>query len=142
MYEHFFNDFLNSSDTLRVYEGGSLIYTSQKERMLPLLEYIEKYAPHNRKLAVFDKIMGNGAALLCAKINCQKVFSPMGSELAIRTLVKYGISYQLTKVVPYIARKDGEDMCPIELLSVDKDPEDFYKALALLNDHRTGDDKA
>jgi len=34
-----FDEFLKSRDTVRVYKGDKLLFSSQKERLLPLLEY-------------------------------------------------------------------------------------------------------
>ncbi len=129
MHQHFFNEFLTSSDTLRVYEGDQLIFFSSKDRLLPLLEYIDRFTPHHQQVVIFDKIMGNAAALLCAKANCQEVYSPLGSQLAIDTLDKYGIKYHLTKTIPYIQKPNRENMCPMEKLSLNKEPEEFYEAM-------------
>ena len=73
--------------------------------------------------------MGNAAALLSVKAGCQEVYSPLGSELAIRTLVNYHIKYHLTKVVPYIQKPNQQGMCPMEELSISKSPQEFYEAL-------------
>ena len=129
MHKHLFNGFLASSDTLRVYEGDKLIFSSDKDRLLSLLEYIDRFSPHHQQVVIFDKILGNAAALLSIKAGCQKVYSPLGSQLAIKTLDKYGIKYHLTKVVRYIQKPGGEDMCPMEKLSIDKSPEAFYKVM-------------
>ena len=72
MYPRLFNEFLISSDTLRVYKGNKLLFASNKDRLLPLLEYIDRFAPHHRWIVVFDKIMGNAAALLCVKATCRQ----------------------------------------------------------------------
>ncbi len=129
MHKHLFNGFLASSDTLRVYKGDKLIFSSDKDRLLPLLEYIDRFSPHHQQVVIFDKIMGNAAALLSIKAGCQEVYSPLGSQLAAKTLDKYGIKYHLAKVVPYIQKPGGEDMCPMEKLSIDKGPEAFYKVM-------------
>lgn len=129
MYNHIFNKFLTSGDTVRVYECSQLIFSSNKGRLLPLIEYIEWFAPHHRQVAILDKIMGNAAALLSIKAGCQKIYSPLGSQLAIKTLDKYSIEYNLTEVVPYIQTPDGQDMCPMERLSLDKEPEEFWQLL-------------
>jgi hypothetical protein len=126
MYINLFNEFLANDDTLRVYEEDKLIFTSSKDRLLPLLDYIDGFAPYHQQVVIFDKIMGNAAALLSVKASCQEVYSPLGSELAIRTLQKYGIEYHLTTIVPYIQKPDSEDMCPMESLSINKEPEEFY----------------
>ncbi len=73
--------------------------------------------------------MGNAAALLSIKANCRETYSPLGSKLAIKTLDKYGIKYHITEIVPYIQKPDGEDMCPMEKLSINKEPEEFYEVI-------------
>ncbi len=129
MYEQLYKDFMASNDTLRVYQDGHLLFSSHRERLLPLLEYIEKYPVHNRQVVIFDKIMGNAAALLSIKAGVKEVYSPLGSRLAVNNLEKYGIMYHLFEIVPYIQKPDSEDMCPIEHLSIGKEPEEFYAAL-------------
>jgi len=129
MLEHLFNKFLASDDTLRVYEAEQQVFSSDKDRLIPLLDYIAQSAPHHQGVIIFDKIMGNAAALLSIKAGCQEVSSPLGSELAAATLDKYGIKYHLVEIIPYIQRDDGQDMCPMEKLSLDKEPEEFYEAM-------------
>ena len=126
-----FSEFLLSGDTLQVHEGNRLIFSS---RLLPLLEYIDRFAAHHQQVVIFDKVMGNAAALLSIKAGCREVCSPLGSQLAVKTLEKYGIKYQLAEIVPYIKRQDGREMCPMEKLSIDKEPEEFYEAICALRD--------
>jgi len=127
MYARLFGEFLMGGDSLRVYEGNELLFASREDRLLPLLKYIEQFAPYHQQVLVFDKIIGNAAALLCVKAACRELYSPLGSELAIKTLDRYRIEYHLTRVLPYIQRTDGEAMCPMEELSLDKEPEEFYE---------------
>lgn len=129
MYTSLFDEFLVSGDTLQVYKDGKLLFASSKNRLLPLLEYINMFAPYQRKVVIFDKIMGNAAALLSVKADCREVYSPLGSQLAVKTLNRYGIKYNLTKIIPYIQKANGEDMCPMEELSINKEPEEFYEAV-------------
>ncbi|MFH1647499.1 MAG: DUF1893 domain-containing protein [Chloroflexota bacterium] len=124
MYQRLYHEFLGSDDALRVYEGVRPVFTSKQDRLLPLMEYIDK-GPVQGPVTVFDRIMGNAAALLVTKINCREVYSPLGSELAVRTLERGGIEYHLDKIVPYIQREDG-GMCPMEELSLGKGAEEFY----------------
>ena len=136
MYADLFNEFLVSGDTLRVYKGKKLLFASTKDRLLPLLEFIDSFVPNHQWVVIFDKIMGNAAALLCVKAACQEVYSPLGSELAVATLDKYGIRYHLNQLVPYICKPRSEEMCPMEALSLDKSPNEFYEAVrAFLNTH-------
>jgi hypothetical protein len=129
-----FSEFLVSGDTLRVHEGNRLIFSSSQERLLPLLEYIDRFAAHHKQVVIFDKVMGNAAALLSIKAGCREVGSPLGSQIAVKTLEKCGIKYHLGEIVPYIKRADGREMCPMEKLSIDKGPEEFYEATIALRE--------
>jgi len=129
MYVPLFNEFVTSDDTLRVYKGSRLLFSSNKDRLIPLLEYIDRYAHNPEPVVLFDKVMGNAAALLAIKAGGREVYSPIGSQLATRTLDQYGIKYHLTEVVAYIQQANGEDMCPMEKLSIDKAPEEFYELI-------------
>lgn len=123
------DEFLISSDTFRVYQQDKLIFTSNKDRIVPLLEYIDNFMPHHEGVTIFDRIVGNAAALLAIKARCNDIYSPMGSQLAIETLNKYGIKYHLTRIIPYILKPDGNGLCPMEKLSMGKDPDNFYVAI-------------
>jgi hypothetical protein len=124
-----YNRFLDSNDTLRIYEGNTLIFSSAKEHLLPLMEYLASPAVTCGPLVVFDRIMGNAAALLSVKAGAGEVFSPLGSELAVRTTRKYGVACHLAITVPFILRADGARMCPMEKLSIGKEPDGFYNEL-------------
>ena len=62
-----FDDFLRSEDTLWVYKGDRLVFASDKDGLQPLLEYIDSFVPYPSQVIIFDKIMGNAAALLSVK---------------------------------------------------------------------------
>jgi hypothetical protein len=128
-YQELFKDFLAGDDTLRIYRGESLVFSSKKDRLMPLMDYIREDGHGTLPVTIFDKVMGNGAACLVVKANGSEVYSPLGSELAVETLKEHNIKYHLDKVVPHIMRDDGKDMCPMEKLSIDKTPEEFYTEL-------------
>jgi len=128
VYQPLFDEFATSRNTLRVYKGSKLIFSSDKDRLLPLIEYLEKFASSHRKVVIFDRILGRAAALLCAKANCREVYSPLGSQLAIGVLGKLGIKYHLSRIVPCIQTPEDK-MCPMELLSVGKEPDEFYNLI-------------
>lgn len=127
-----FNDFLTSANTLRVYDGDRLLFTSSKDGLQPLLEYVDGIVPYQDEIRIFDKIMGNAAALLSVKADGKKVYSPLGSELAIKTLSDYSVEYHFTEIVPYIQNREGQGMCPMEELSINKSPEEFYEVVRRL----------
>ncbi len=129
MHQHFFNEFLSSGDTLRVYEDDQLTFSSNKDRLLALLEYIGWFVPRYQPVVIFDKIMGNAAALLSVKAGCREVYSPLGSQLAVKTFDKYDIKYHITEIIPYIQKPDRQNMCPMEKLSINKEPEEFYEVI-------------
>jgi len=129
VYQPLLDEFLTSGKTLQVYKGAKLIFTSNKAGLLPLVEYIEKFASNHRNVVIFDKITGRAAALLCIKANCREVYSPLGSQLALEVLEEHGIKYHLSRIVPYIQKPNQKDICPMEKLSLDKKPEEFYEII-------------
>ena len=86
-----FAEFLQSPDTVRVYKGEKMLFSSREERLMPLLEYAKRLAPYEQGVTVFDRVVGNAAALLLQKILCKEVYSPLGSEAAIKALDSFGI---------------------------------------------------
>jgi hypothetical protein len=124
-----FQDFLTSNNTLQIYREGQLIFSSQKDKVIPLLEYIDSLDSSKGPCIVFDRIMGNAAALLSIKAGALEIFSPMGSQIGIDTLVKFNIKYHINKVVPFIQKDNSSDMCFMEKLSTGKTPDEFYTAI-------------
>ena len=133
-----FARFVDSSDTFRVYHQGKLIFKSKKERLSPLLEYIDRFVPQVKDVVIFDRIVGNAAALLLKKAFCLEIYSPLGSEFAIQTLSEQGIKYHFSRTVPYILNQAGDDICPMEKLSLGKNPEEFFQHLCKSRSKRQG----
>lgn len=121
--------FFKSEDTLLVYEDDELIFSSIKDGLLPLVEYLDEPETRNRQVTIYDKVTGNAAALLSVIAGCTCVRSPLGSGIAAATLEKHNIEYHFGETVPYIQKPDSEEMCPMEKLSLGKEPDEFYKAL-------------
>ena len=133
-----FARFVSSSDTFRVYHQGKLIFKSKKERLSPLLEYIAGFVPQVKDVVIFDRIVGNAAALLLKKAFCLEIYSPLGSEFAARTLSEQGMEYHFSRTVPYIMNKAEDDICPMEKLSLGKNPEEFFQHLCQSPGKRRG----
>jgi hypothetical protein len=124
-----FLEFLKSKDTFRVYKGSRLVFASRKDKLMPMVEYIENHAPYEDGVTVYDRIVGNAAALLLKTIRCCSVFSELGSENAIKTLESAGIKYHFNETVDCIMNDSGQDMCPMEKLSLGKNQDEFFSAL-------------
>jgi hypothetical protein len=129
MSEDIYKDFISSDDTLRIYRDKKLVFSSKKERLLPLMEYIASHETRQEKIILYDKVMGNAAALLAVVANAGEVYSPLGSEIGVNTLFSYDIKYHIDRIVPYIVPDDGRGMCPMEKLSIDKGPEEFHRIM-------------
>lgn len=128
-YQPLFREFLLNGESLRVYESEKMVFASNQDRLAPLLEYIDEFASDYHRVVIFDKIIGNAAALLAVKADCKEVYSPLGSKQAVDTLKKYGISYHFNETVPLIQKVGGDGICPMEKLSLGKDPDEFYRAI-------------
>jgi hypothetical protein len=131
MYGTYFEDFLTSGDSLRVYSGDKLVFSSQEKMLQPLLLYIKEHASKYQDVIVMDKIVGRAAALLLVKARCYEVFSPLASERALEILDRHKILHYFSRVVPVILKPGTQEICPMEkLASGVSDPEKFYKKVA------------
>lgn len=102
-----FNDFISSSDTLRVYKDEKLIFSSKKNMLAPLMEYLGGVGNGSKGVVILDKMVGNAAALLAVVAGSREVASPIGSEIAIKTLDRFGIEYHLVTIVPQVKAPAG-----------------------------------
>ena len=128
-----FEKFLKTEDTLWICLTGNLLFRSTEKGIAPLLTYLQESPPHPEGVTVFDRVVGNAAALLSKKAFGKKVYSLMGSELAAETLKRLGIAYSFLTVVPYILNQAGDDMCPFEKASIGKSPEEFYELVGVMS---------
>ena len=122
-----FEKFLETEDNLWVYLAGNFLFRSTEEGIKPLFTYIQEFTPCPEGVMVFDRVVGNAAALLLKKALCKEVYSMVGSELAVASLERLGIAYSFLTVVPYISNRSGEGMCPFEKASIGKSPDKFYQ---------------
>lgn len=125
--DRLFKKFLEAEDTVRVYLAGKLRFRSTQKGIKPLITYIQEFAPCPEGAIVFDRVVGNAAALLLKEASCTEVYGPIGSRLAAQTLEELGISHSFLKTVPYIVNRYGNDMCPFEKASLGKSPAEFYE---------------
>jgi len=122
-----FDSFLKSDDNLRLLRKGVVIFQSQKKGIAPLLEYLNLAGTSEEdEIIAFDRVVGNAAALLMKVAGCCEVHAVLASEYAVKTLATLGIPGSFQKVVPQIINRLGTGMCPFELLSLGKSPQDFY----------------
>lgn len=122
-----FDSFLKSDDTLRLLRNGVVIFQSQKKGIAPLLEYLNLAGTSEEEAIIaFDRVVGNAAALLMKVAGCFEVHAVLASEHAVKTLANLDIPASFQKVVPQIMNRLGTGMCPFELLSLGKSPQDFH----------------
>ena len=124
-----FNSFLNSEETIWVCREEQVIFQSQKKGIAPLIEYIHQHGSSADEVTVFDRVVGNAAALLLKTACCKMIYSAVGSEIALKTLEKLSIPCFFIKVVPYIINRKGDGMCPFEKASIGKSPDEFFEYL-------------
>ena len=128
-YVKFIEQFRSSQDTLRVYDNGKLIFTSTRKRLIPIIDYINAFAPTLNPVFILDRIVGNAAALLLKIANCGEVYAKVGSKLAVSSLCRMDICFTFDKIVPHIINQNGDGTCPMEQLSMGKTPEEFWMLL-------------
>jgi hypothetical protein len=125
----YFSEFLKSSWQLEIWSDKKRVYWSKKSGVKGLLDFIKKHKRRFKKLIIFDKKIGNAAALLFVYLKTEEVFGAIGSRLAKKTLRKYKIRFYFKKTIPNILNKKRNSICLFEKKSLNKKPEEFYKSL-------------
>jgi len=124
--ESSFDAFLNSSDTLWIWKERTVIFRSAEKGIAPLIDYLKGQEEPLPAVAVFDRIVGNAAALLLDKARCTELYAPIGSDLAAETLKTRGIHYTFSRLVPFIINRNGDGMCPFEQASLKRSSDEFF----------------
>ncbi len=124
-----FERFRESPDNLWVCRDNEPFFKAGEVGLAPLLNYLAKYVDPPHKVTVCDRIVDRAAALLLKKARCDTVFAVLGSKLAAHALDALGIAYSFDSTIPHIVNKAGNDMCPMEKLSLGKTPEEFHRLL-------------
>jgi hypothetical protein len=129
MYQEKLNEFTGSGDSLWVFDGERKIFCSSEKMLLPMLRYIKEVSGAHDGVVIFDKIIGNAAALLMVIARCKEAYCPLASKLALSTLDSHNIRHYAATVVPVIQRAGMDEICPMEKLSMGKDPQGLYELL-------------
>jgi len=126
-----FEKFIKSEFGLEIWAGGKIIFRSRKSGIQGLLQFIKKNKKPTKDLIIFDKKVGNAAALLCTYLKTKEVCGVVGSKSAEITLKKNKIKFHFSKTIPYILNQKGIDICPMEKLSLLKTPKAFLNLLKI-----------
>ncbi|MFC1789573.1 DUF1893 domain-containing protein [Patescibacteria group bacterium] len=124
-----FEIFTKSDFTLEIWSKDKVIFRSRKERVGGLIDFIKEHGRRFKNLIIFDKVIGNAAALLFAYLEAKEVYGVIGSKLAKKTLRKYKIKNYFKKTIPNILNKTKTDLCSMEKLVLLNSPVQFYKRL-------------
>jgi hypothetical protein len=128
-----FEEFLKSPWALEVWSEEEIIFKSKESGVKGLLDFIKEQGREHKDLVIFDRIIGQGAALLAVYLKAKVVYGQTGSQLAVKCLEKYQIEFYFQETVANILNRNKTDLCPLEKLSFDKCPEDFYNSLRKLS---------
>jgi len=143
-----FEKFIKSEFGLEIWSKNKVIFRSKKESISGLLEFITElshsesegkeengvlFAKKSKRfpkdLIIFDKKVGNAAALLCVFLGAKEVYGVVGSKSAEKTFKKFKIKFYFLKTIPNILNKDETDICPMEKISLKKTPKIFLDLL-------------
>lgn len=107
--------------TLAAVKDGKIIFESYDRGIKPM--YI--LATEKRVLAkgsvIADKVIGKGAALLCAHMGIKRIYTKLISLSAREVLTRYNIEYKFENCCEYIKNRDQTGSCPIEEIATDID---------------------
>ena len=134
------NDFVNllGENNLVVIKGNNL-YSYNERGIKSLIEILKTDKDFLKDSIVIDKLIGKAAASLLSYGQVKEVYTLLISEQAIPVFKKQHIHFEYIDKCPYIIRRDGKGMCPMEETVQDiEDPSVAFKALLQKLEHLGG----
>lgn len=114
----------DENQKLVVVKDGIVIFKSQDRGIKPMYILATELKDKSQGSSIADRVIGKGAALLCAYIGVKYVYGELMSEGGIDILHNSKIEYEMKRTCKYIKNRDKSGLCPIEKRSLDiDDPE-------------------
>jgi hypothetical protein len=117
-----------SGMNLLVYSGGELVFSSDKNGIVPLMDAIDAIGGEGLgDLVTADRIVGKAAVLLNVYLGAREVHAMLISTGAKELLSDRGIPFVFREETDAIKMRDGVIFCPFERMVQDvSDPEEAY----------------
>lgn len=94
-----------------------VIMTSFAGGVKPLIQYYETKSANFSNAVLADKVIGRAAAFLVVLCGITSVYAEVMSIGAKEILEEYNIYYEYNHLVPFIANRNRDGRCPMEVLS-------------------------
>lgn len=113
---------------LLMYRGGRLVFSSDKNGIVPLMDAIDAIGGEGRgDLVTADRVVGKAAVLLNVYLGAREVHAMLISAGARELLSDRGIPFVFREETDAIKMRDGVIFCPFERLVQDiSDPVEAY----------------
>ncbi len=110
------------TEALAVFGDGAIVKTAQGRGVSPLLALVdaETDAKTLRGAAVADRVIGKAAAMLLVYAGATAVYGAIMSEAGQYYLLAHGVTASYGKLVPRIANRSRDGMCPVEQAVLDE----------------------
>ena len=118
--------FEKSDWSLAAVKNKIIIFQSKSSGLKPLIKLIKKFSSRSAKLVVYDKIIGQAAALLLAYLKVSQVYTPLISQAGVLVLKKHHIEFEAKKRVKHIMDFASQELCHWEKLAKNKTPKKFW----------------
>ncbi len=119
--------------TLVLAKDGEIIASSSGRGISDLVGFVETLGDRLNGASIADKVVGKAVVLLVRYAGIVAVYAGMMSESAKAALEGTEIEYSYEKLVPAILNRAGDDLCPMEKLSLSyDDPAEGTAALKAL----------
>jgi hypothetical protein len=115
---------------LAIVRDGQLLVTGERGGVADLLEALRRPEVDLAGASLSDRVVGRAAAMLARCAGIAAVQAGVLSEPAAEALAAGGIAYSAERRVPRILNRTGDDLCPLERLSLEQsDPQECRRAV-------------
>ena len=108
----------SENKTLVLAKDGRIIASSSGRGIADLIRFVETFSDELAGASMADKVVGKAAALLIRYAGIVAVYAGIMSNSAKKALEGTEINYSYGKLVHVILNRTGDDLCPMEKLSL------------------------
>jgi hypothetical protein len=99
-------------------KDGRVVATGQRGGVVDLLDILRRKDAALEGAALSDRVVGKAAAMLARCGGVARVHAGLLSDAAARTLDEARVPHAAEKRVARILNRSGDDLCPMERLSI------------------------
>ena len=120
---------LSKNLTCVIFDWEKEVFSSRESGIAPVYRLVAADINAVRGMSLADKVIGRALAVILIKGGIKSCYGQVVSRPALELLTSYGIEVSYGGLTEQIMNRAGSDLCPMEKLVADHDPETAFSMI-------------